>query len=347
MRETEHLVHFKLLSLLIIFAFNSLLYSQVYPNSRVDSLLRESISHIIEQDYFGAEVFINSLQKEFSHLPLGKIYLSANKIAQAYDYAEPFNEDYILQNLEEAKEQAEELIEQDEENIWYRYFYALSEGYISYFDAINGSWLSAVSSGVNSITEFEKILTFDINFYEAYIAIGTFEYWRSRKTEFMNWMPFVNDTKNFGIDRLEVAIDSSSYNSYLAVNSLIWIYIDQKNYDAAIQTARNALDKYSESRSFKWGMARAFEEIDPQTAINLYTNILNSYPEWLNSNHINEVTLKHLIAQQYLKLGEWEKTLKICEEILSAPIHSDYSREVLENRLERVRNLRDELKIAN
>ncbi len=338
---------FRLLLLLFTFSFNSLIHSQVYPNSRVDSLLRAGINQIINQDYSGAEVFINSLQKEFPQLPLGKIYLAAIKISLAYDYAEEFDDLFIIQQLEDAKEQAEDLIDSDEENIWYRYFYALAEGYIAYFDAINGSWLSAVSTGVNSISEFEKILSLEKNFYEAYIAIGTFEYWKSRKIEFMNWMPFVNDSKRIGIDRLRIAIDSSSYNSYLAVNSLIWIYIDKKDYSAAIQTAKDALNNFPESRSFKWGMARAYEEIDPRTAIKLYSEILKSYPDWINANQINEITLKHLIAQQHLKLGERKTALSICNEILGVKDLSEYSLEVLGSRLERIQALKDELKMEN
>ena len=339
------MVLFRLLLLLCILTFNPFIYSQVHPSKRVDSLLKAGITQIIVQDYSGAEVFINSLAKEFPQLPLGKIYLAAIKIAQAYDYAEEFDDSFILKNLEEAKEQAEDLIESDEKNIWYRYFYALAEGYIAYFDAINGSWLSAISTGVNSISEFEKILSLDKNFYEAYIAIGTFEYWRSRKTEFMNWMPFVNDTKKIGIDRLRVAIDSSSYNSYLAVNSLIWIYIDQKDYSAAIRTAKEALIDFPESRSFKWGMARAYEETDPGIALRLYKEILESYPDWLNDNEINEITLKHLIAQQQLKLGKKDEAFVICEEILNIKNLSEYSLEILENRLDRIRTMRDELRV--
>jgi hypothetical protein len=100
MRETELLALFKLLLLLFILSSNSFIHSQVYPNGRVDSLLKESISHIIKQDYSGAEVFINSLQNEFPVLPFGKIYFAANKIARAYDYSEEFDEEFILKNLE-------------------------------------------------------------------------------------------------------------------------------------------------------------------------------------------------------------------------------------------------------
>ncbi len=130
---------------------------------------------------------------------------------------------------------------------------ALAEGYTSYFDGINGNWLSAISTGINSISDFEKILKSNEKFYEAYIAIGTFEYWKSRKLEFMGWLPFSSDTKNIGIDLLIVAIDSSSYNSHLAINSLIWIYIDQKKYDDAIKIARSSIKKFSKIKNFQMG----------------------------------------------------------------------------------------------
>ena len=61
------------------------------------------------------------------------------------------------------------------ENLWYNYFYALTEGYIAYYEALNENWISALTNGMNSIKYFENCLSADDEFYEAYIAIGTFE----------------------------------------------------------------------------------------------------------------------------------------------------------------------------
>jgi tetratricopeptide (TPR) repeat protein len=220
-------------------------------------------------------------------------------------------------------------------------------GYISYYEAIEGSWFSALSTGINSIAEFDKILIVDKNFYEAYIAIGTFEYWKSRKLEFMDWLPFASDTKNIGIDRLTVAIDSSSYNSHLAINSLIWIYIDQKKYDEAINVAGKALNEFPQSRTFKWGLARAYEEENPFKAIELYLDILNSYPGSLKENYKNEITLMHIIAQQYVKLGDKDKALKYCNEILSVKNIPQKTLDELSERLERVKSLKKDLSQKN
>jgi len=338
------LAHYKIsLFSILFFLTQQTGFTQNYPEQRVDALLKDGIIHIINQDYEGARIFFQTLDDEYSNLPFGKIYLAAVSIAESYDYAEEFHSDFIYNNLEEAKEQSLDLLDEDEENLWYKYFYALSEGYIAYFNAINESWLSAVSTGLNSISAFEECLEIDTTFYESYIAIGTFQYWKSRKSESLSWLPFIDDNKSYGIERLITAIDSSSYNTYLAINSLIWIYIDQENYLAAIQTAEKALIDFPESRLFRWGLARAYEDVDPEHSINIYYEIFNSYSKCKNSNLINETILKHLIAQQYVAIGDEQKAIELCKEILHEGNIPESSMEKLEDRLERVEDLLREL----
>ncbi|RKY98342.1 MAG: hypothetical protein DRQ13_03660 [Ignavibacteriae bacterium] len=338
------MVHYKVsLFSILFFLTQQTGFTQNYPEPRVDALLKDGIIHIINQDYEGARIFFQALDDEYSNLPFGKIYLAAVSIAESYDYAEEFHSDFIYNNLEEAKEQSLDLLDEDEENLWYKYFYALSEGYIAYFNAINESWLSAVSTGLNSISAFEECLEFDTAFYESYIAIGTFEYWKSRKSESLSWLPFIDDNKSYGIERLITAIDSSSYNTYLAINSLIWIYIDQENYLAAIQTAEKALINFPESRLFRWGLVRAYEDVDPEHSINIYYEIFNSYSKCKESNKVNETILKHLIAQQYVAIGDEQKAIELCKEILYEGNIPESSMEKLEDRLERVEDLLREL----
>jgi tetratricopeptide (TPR) repeat protein len=347
MPETGLLELFKFYLILIVLLIYFEASAQIYPDATVDSLLRSGIHCVVKQDYVSANQFFEQIDYDYPSLPLGKIYLAANKIAEAYDYAEDFDEKYIRDNLEEAKNQAEELIEKEETNIWPHYFLALSEGYISYYEAINDSWFPALTTGVSSISEFEDILKSDEKFFEAYIAIGTFEYWKSRKLEFVSWLPFSSDTKNLGIDFLITAIDSASYNSHLAINSLIWIYIDQKRYEDAIKIAQRALKEFPDSRSFKWGMARAYEDTNPAKAISVYLEILKSYPKLKDGNYKNEITLKHLIAQQYAKLGDNENALKYCDEILSIKNIPEQTMDEMSDRLQRVKELKKELSVKN
>jgi len=352
-QEIGHLEHYNLKErlntrlryffFLAIFFFASVSFAQNYPDRIVDSLLNYGIDNLINQNYGGAEKDFLKLNTTYPDIPLGKIYLAALEIAKCYDLGEEFSSESIIKKLKEAEEESETLIAKNPENVWYIYFLALSEGYAAYHEALSGEILSAISSGYNSIKNFERCLNLDSNFFEAYTAIGVFKYWKSRKTEFLDWLPFVKNEKDTGISYLESAIKYSSYNKYLAIYSLIWIYIDEGDYHKAIKVAEDALKIYPESRIFKWGLARANEEIDKKKAIEYYYEILSSYPDLKNSNHYNEIVLKHIIAQQYQKLGENKSALSLCNEILKLNTLSVYVKDKLSDRLGRVKQMQKEL----
>lgn len=325
---------------LFIFTFYVNLYSQDYPDGSVNSLLKSGIISIINQNYSQAKTEFDILNSNYSDLPFGKIYLAATEIARSYDYGEEYNADVISKYLNSAKDQSENLLKKNRNNIWNYYFLGLSEGYIAYYEGLNGSWLASLKEGINSASNFEECLKRKPDFYEAYSGLGTYKYWKSAKTKFLNWLPFIHDDRAEGISYLEKAIDKSSYNTYLAVNSLIWIYIDKKDYYSAIRISEKVLNEYPKSRFFKWGLARAYEDVDRQKAINNYYEILNSYPDLNGMNHYDEIVLKHIIAQQYEKMGDKMKALKLCNEIMAIKNLSEFVKNKLGDRLGRVKELR-------
>lgn len=340
MPEIEHLVRYKsVFVLLFLFLFTKEDYSQAYPDPVVDSLITSGINSIINQDYVKAKNTFSILEKKYSQLPLGKIYLAAVDITKAFDYAEKFDADSISKNLLAAKDQSEKLIEKNNQNVWAQYFLALSEGFYSYFQALNKYWFSALSNGLSSVSDFEKCLDLDKNFYEAYTAIGTYKYWRSRRTEFINWLPFVPNEEEAGINYLKISVKHFSYNKFLAMNSLIWIYIDQKKYNEAAAIAKDALNEFPNSRLFKWGLARAYQNLDINESIKVYSDLLNSYNSLKNINRCDKIIIMHNIAQLYDKSGQYQNALNLCNEILSIKNLSEYEKEKLNKRLDRVQAL--------
>ena len=345
MQETEHLAQYRMIIVsifVILFTIN--IKSQIYPDAKVDSLVRMGIDNLLIQRYDAAKQAFKELDNKYPKLPLGKTYLVAVEIAEAYDFQDRYNAHYIEANLDTAETLAKNLLDEDDENIWNRYFMALQQGYYSYFQALEKNWLSAFSNGLNSVENFEKCLKINPNFYDSYTAIGAFKYWRSRKTEFLKWLPFLKDERESGIKNLKIAVEHETYSNYLAVNSLLWIYIDQKKDKDAIELAEKVLSKYPGSRFFMWPLARAYEEVDHIKSIEIYYKILSSYTYLKNNNRYNEILLKHIIAQQYIKMGNNnEKVLQLCNEILNTQGLSDYVKDKLEDRLERVKELKKEL----
>jgi tetratricopeptide (TPR) repeat protein len=341
--EHSALFNKKFLLLFLLFIFFSKNFGQIYPDKSIHKILKSGINLIIDQKYSEAEKLFDQLDKTRKDIPLGKIYLAAVLIAKAYDYNEPYDDELIIKYLEGAKKLSERLLKNDEKNIWNNYFLALTEGYIAYYNALNENWLQAFSTGLSSVSGFEDCLEIDKNFYESFIAIGSFKFWKSKKTEFINWLPFIDDEKVLGISYLKNAVKYSGYNSHLAIHSLVWIYIEQEGFEDAIKVAELALKNHTQSRIFKWGLARSYENIDPAKSVLLYKEILNSYPKNLKSNKINEVTLKHIIAQQLIKINKKEEAVIICNEILSINGYSRFELDKVKDRLDRVRNLKQDL----
>lgn len=339
MLEIELLARFRFYITCSIIFFSGLLFAQTHPIAKVDSLLKTGISCILNQEYSKASSIFMTLESDYPNLPLGKIYLAAVSISKSFDLAEEYDAYTIINNLSIAKDMAEKLIENDEGNIWYHYYYALAVGYQAYYNALSENWVTAFSNGLSAVNEFNTCLDMDKNFYDALIASGAYKYWRSRKTENFNWLPFISDEREIGISYLELAIAKTSYNTYLAELSLMWIYIDKSEYKLAIAIGERLYKNYPDSRISKWALARAYENVDTLKAIGLYNQILTSYGDLTKTNHINEIVIKHKIAQQYYKLKNYSQALRYCNDILSIKKLSKYASEKLKSRLEKVKEL--------
>ncbi len=341
MPEIEHLGRYKIyFTLAFLLSLSSILYCQKYPDKIVDSLLNRGINFIIIQNYESAIENFNQLNNAYPNLPFGKIYLAAAEIARSYDFNQKFNDELITTYLKSAINESDSLLDDNDQNVWNIYFDALSKGYYAYYQALNRSWFSAISNGFDAVEDFQKCLIKDSSFYDAYTAIGNFEYWKSRKA---GWIPFVSDNSSEGIKYIMRAVNNPGYNNYLAVHSLQWIYIDKKKYSDVIKLSKPVLEKYPESRFFKWALARAYEEIDKKESVKIYYEILNSYLKINELSKFHEILLKHLIAQQYEHIGEFDKALTLCNEILTIDYNSSWNKDSLDSRIERVKELKKKI----
>lgn len=338
MPETELLVRSKYLIILLLVVVD--VFAQQHPNTEIDSLLNSGIEQILSQNYSFAKNTFEFLDQQHSEFPVGKIYLVANEIARTVDYAEKFNEEYIDSLLSLAEEQTSNFLESDDEDLWYNYYDALIQGYKAYYKAITNNIISAFSNGVNSLQKFQICLEIEPKFYEAYIAIGAYNYWKSKQTKSLSWLPFVSDKREEGIKYLEEAVKHSTYNYYLAANSLIWIYIDNDQSEKAIELSSKMLELFPESRFFRWGLARAYEDLDTNKAIVTYSAISTSIETLDKRNYFNDIVLKHKIAMLYNRQGKNQIALDLCNEILDFEIKSVFIKNRLSTRIERVKKLR-------
>lgn len=327
----------------LFFFIVSQIFAQKFPNQKVDSLLNLGIHNILLENYGRAKKIFKNLDKDFPDLPFGKIYLAATHIAESVDYENIPNKNYIDSILTLAENQTELLLESDEDNLWNNYFEATIYGYRAYFNSLTSNLISAFADGILSLHSFQKCLNIDNNFNEALIANGIYKYWKSAQTKSLNWLPFVKDEREEAIKMLENSIKQKSYNQYLGISSLIWIYIDNNESQKAIELSNKMLDQYKNSRYFMWALARAYQDISKEKSIEIFEQILLAVEKLKNRNFYNDIVLKHKIAMLYFDLGNYNKSYQLCLQILDFDLKSEEIKNRLDERLDRVYELKNEI----
>lgn len=338
MQVTEHLVRFSF----FFFIFYNL-SAQVYPNKKIHELLSKAIDYTVLQNYNSAELILSKIDKENPQLPIGKIFLAGMEITKAVDFAEDFDKKKIYSTLNLAEKISDSLISSDEKNPWFKYFAGLTNAYKAYFHAEEGNYLTALLKGFSAISYFNDCLELDSNFSEAKIALGIYHYWKSHKIKDLDFLPFINDNRKNAIDIIENEIRNSSYNKSLAIHSLFWIYINEKEYKKAVSLAELALKQYPNSRIFLSDYAHVLKQINKPKSIVVYKQLLNIYQHLYPNNRINEIITKHKLAIVNYEMGNRTESLRICLEILRDKKIPSPSLKKLSSRLEKILELKNEL----
>ena len=345
MRETERLARYKflLLFVFILCLFPVRITAQVHPNPEIERLITTGIDNLINQEYHKARITFSTLQKKYPQNPLGKIFLAATEIFISFDNQLPYEDNKILDWLNDAITISEQLIETNKNNAWFNYYKGLAEGYKADYFSTRESWFSAATTAYTAKQYFDRCLAIDSTFYDAYVSLGAFKYWSSEKTEFLNWLPFLKDERETASKLLTAAINKHSFHSHLAVHNMVWIYIKKKEYQKAKDILDPFLKKYPNSRFFKWDLAKLYEETDKSKAVHVYWEIYDSFDKAFVKNRCNDISLKFILAKNYFALGDKKTASKLLSEIPYESQLTPHETEKLGSRLDRIQALREEL----
>lgn len=296
-----------------------------FPEPGDIETLRQIVSAGFSEDYAEAESLAISLQWRYPYHPIGFIMQAAMLQSKMLDY-EHFNyrqEFYTL--IELTKKKARDRLDQNESDPWSLYCLGLAHGSHAVFESRDGSWLTAVKQGVRAKKAFSKCVETDPQFYDAYVGIGSYHYWRTVKTGIVNWLPFVQDDRDEGVRELEIAADSARFSSDFAKDALIWVYIDMEEYEKAESLAVQMQQKYPGGKKFLWGLAQArvkSEEYD--RALTAYERLLDKVISDPNrANYYNEIEIRRRIAECADKLGRYTEVLAQAKAVMALEIAPD------------------------
>jgi len=180
-----------------------------------------------------------------------------------------------------------------------------------------GDWFGGTRKGFASVSSLKDAVKLDSTLNDAYAGIGAFYYWRSRKTEFFNWVPFVGDDRPEAFALLKRSVDQGIYNKFTALNMLVAIYTDAGMDDKAVECSREGLKHYPKNRSFLWGLATGCHKSELwHDAATAYRQLLDAIVQSQDNNHYNEIVCRLNLAKVDAELRDSSDTLNLLKQIV-------------------------------
>ncbi len=288
-----------------------------YGNAEIDSLLRTGIDLTLRHEYDSAREAFRAISRKYPAEPSGYIFEAGVLQTMAMDYEEyiPGSEFDSLITLGTTR--AEEAIELRPASGWPHHFLGIAIGSDAFTHALRGDWFAAATLGMSSASSFESALDIDTTLIDAFAGIGTYYYWKTRRIQFLTWLPFVADRRDEGIALLRRCMEEGIYNRHAAMSSLVGIYNDAEEYDKAALVARRALIRYPGNRIFLWGLATALERGGrlPE-AIEAYTRLLAAIKNDTRNNRYNEVVCRLKLLTLNMAVHGRESIVGRMEEVI-------------------------------
>jgi tetratricopeptide (TPR) repeat protein len=198
----------------------------------------------------------------------------------------------------------------------YLFYLGSSYGYRAFFEGKKGNWYSALSDGLNAIDYLEEAVEIDSTLYQAYLGIGTYDYWSSSKLKFALWLPFIPDNRERGIDLIKKSMYEQGPSKYMAMHQLVYILIDFGAFDEAGMYAEQLIEKYPQSQFMWWAYAHVYyKQRNYEKAISSYLFLLKliEQDEKANPAHFVKCNLK--LVQLYFESNQYKKCIFHCNEI--------------------------------
>ncbi len=225
---------------------------------------------------------------------------------QSDHWAEAFNNsvDQTLALCDSAAEETAEIL----------FYRGAAAAYRGFFLARSGQYWSGIRTSMKAVDILERALQQDSTLADAYLAVGTYLYWRSRLTRLFSWLPFFPDRRKEGITLVERAAKHAAFSQWAAVSTLGWIFMEEKRYEDAASCAERGLASFPGSRFFLWLLAEALcRSGKTSEAAAVYETLLDSVRTAAFNNHYSEIVLHLKLAQCYRQLQP-ESALKHARE---------------------------------
>lgn len=296
---------------------------EAYLPPSISDTLQQIIDHTVLQRYAEASRLAEALEHSHPENPAGYFLHAAALQAEMMDYEDFTRLDTFYDLANRVEEICERDIKRVKNSAWPYFFIGATYGYEAVYYGRQKEYARAFKRGWQSMKYLATAQSLDPQNADIFLATGMFKYYKSKYSKLIQFLPFVEDEREEGIELIKQAIRRGKFSYAAALNTLIWIYIGEEKYDEAAKLVNEALQAYPGSRFFYWGQAAvAYKEEKWQEAAEAFTKIISSYEAEGRASPFNELVCRAVLAEIAFKQKNYADAHRLALEALDIKIDS-------------------------
>jgi hypothetical protein len=273
------------------------------------------------EDYRHAESLFVKLSLEEPDHPMGPLMRAATLNVEMVDNERYARAEEFWALLDTAEARAKSWVKAHPGDAWAACCLGHVHGYRAVWEGRFGSWFKALKRGLNARGAYHEALKADSNCIDAYIGLGSYHYWKSAKSEFINWLPvLVNDDKEKGLREMHVALERGWFTQGAAAAGLVAMNRHRKQFDSALALAREWQAVYPEGKAFLWGQAYCLFDLRRDAeALAVFDSLKARLAADTGQGWFNYIEVDFCRAELFDCLGDGARAAAIMDTVLAYP----------------------------
>ncbi len=280
-------------------------------SAQVESLVE--LQRMLFRDTFDqADSIAEALIRDYPDDPCGYLFASISLVSRSFDVEEEYRSDLFHSYLDSAECIVEREFQRSScDSAWLYLCAGHIKAYRALWEGRFGSIITAVKQSRSARGDYIAGVEVDSTLYDLYFGLGLYHYWKSAKAGFLRKIGLIKDDKELGIAQLYLAYDLSIVSSESARSALIWIWLDQRQYDSVIVLAQQMYRQFPEGKAFLWAQGKAYMAMEQYDSAGAMFEMLNRYFAEHSGNFYNRVETDYFCAVCYEEMGDIDRLREV------------------------------------
>jgi tetratricopeptide (TPR) repeat protein len=309
---------------------------------QVREIVNRGAELIYQEKFNEAQKLLKQLVSMYPDEPIGYFFMAVVTDARMSFYYNEKGEEDFYGYCEKTIKKAEARLAAKPQDPWMYFFIGGACGFKGVFEARYHRYISAFRNGWDGITALKKALDISPEFIEPLYGLGTYNYWRSKLTTVLWWMPGVSDRREEGITQLKKVVQKGVLAREASIINLGYILIEEKRQGEALQLLAPILQKYPKSRMVKWVYGKALiqnkQYAEAEKILNELLDEIDADPE---NNHRGAIRCMGYLATIYFQRGQWLKAIAMCRRTTFFKLDRE-GEELLSEELPQIRDMMEQ-----